>query len=221
MNTQTHMLMGAALFGRPMPRLAWAAVAGGIAPDVPMYLIVAGLRMVGYPMREIFERLYWENWWQIANAIGHSFVLWGGLVAVSLALLPRPWSDRFAAQSSSASGRHDPAPPAGRLTRSAPLLFAVSASALLHSAIDFLVHRDDAHMQFWPLTEWRFRSPLSYWDPAHGGTWFGLFEAALGILLIVVLFRRYRSRRLRALLALALVLYAAVPAYFIFGMAHH
>jgi len=221
MNTQTHMLMGAALFGRPMPKLAWAAVAGGVAPDVPMYLIVAGLRMTGYPMGEIFGRLYWEHWWQVANALGHSFLLWGGLVVLSLALLPRPWPDRFAISAAPASGRNDPAPPARRVTRFAPLLFAVSASALLHSAIDFLVHRDDAHMQFWPLTEWRFRSPLSYWDPAHGGDWFGLFEAALGILLIAVLFRRYRSRRVRAILALALALYAAVPAYFVFGMAHH
>jgi hypothetical protein len=101
------------------------------------------------------------------------------------------------------------------------LIFAFSASALLHSAIDFLVHRDDGHMQFWPLTDWRFQSPVSYWDPAHGGNWFGLFEAALGILLIVVLFRRYRSRRVRAMLAAALALYAAVPAYFVLGIAHH
>lgn len=220
MNTQTHMLMGAALFGRPMPRLAWAAVAGGVAPDVPMYAIVGGLRMVGYPMREIFDRLYWEHWWQVANAVGHSFLLWGGLVAVALALLPRPWSDRFA-PAAHAEGRSDPAPPAGRAERFAPLLFAVSASALLHSAIDFLVHRDDAHMQFWPLTEWRFRSPLSYWDPAHGGNWFGRFEAALGMSLIAVLFRRYRSRRVRVMLGLTLVLYAAVPAYFVLGIAHH
>lgn len=221
MNTQTHMLMGAALFGRPMPKLAWAAAVGGVAPDIPMYLIVAGLRMVGYPMREIFDRLYWSDWWQIANAIGHSFLLWGGLAAVSLVLLPRPWSDRFAARPEPTGGHDEPAPPTGRLERLAPQLLALSASALLHSAIDFLVHRDDGHMHFWPLTEWRFQSPVSYWDPAHGGNWFGLFEAAVGIVLIAVLFRRYRSRRLRALLALALVLYAAVPAYFVLGIAHH
>ena len=43
MNTQTHILMGALLFGRKMPRTAWAGAAGGIAPDVPMLAIVAVL----------------------------------------------------------------------------------------------------------------------------------------------------------------------------------
>jgi len=218
MNTQTHMLMGAALLGRPMPRFAWAAVVGGVAPDLPMYVIVASLRMVGYPMLEIFDRLYWSDWWQIANALGHSFLLWGGLVALSLAALPRPLAAFLSTGAAPAIAR-DEAPT--RLGRLSPLIFAFSASALLHSAIDFLVHRDDAHMQFWPLTDWRFRSPVSYWDPAHGGNWFGLFEAAVGILLIVVLFRRYRSRRVRATLVLALALYVAVPAFFILGIAHH
>ncbi len=221
MNSQTHMLMGAVLFGRPVPRLAWAAAAGGVAPDFPMYVIIAGLRMFGYPMREIFDRLYWSDWWQIANAFGHSFLLWGGLVAGSMAILSRHRSAHTSVAPTAPTGRVDEEAPAVRLKPLASLVLAVSASALLHSAIDFLVHRDDGHMHFWPLTEWRFQSPVSYWDPAHGGNWFGLFEAAVGIVLIVVLFRRYRSRRVRAMLGLALALYAAVPAYFVLGIAHH
>jgi hypothetical protein len=219
MNTQTHMLMGAVLFGRPLPRFAWAAVAGAIAPDVPMYVIVAGLRMAGYPMGEIFDRLYWAEWWQVANAIGHSLLLWGCLVAISLLLLPRRQTSRGSPRPATDPEAAAVAP--GLVRRVSPLVFAFSGSALLHAAIDFLVHRDDAHMQFWPLSEWRFRSPISYWDPAHGGHWFGLFEAALGTVLIVVLSRRHRSRAVRAVLALALLLYGAVPAYFVFGLAHH
>lgn len=221
MNSQTHMLMGAVLFGRPLPRLAWAAVAGGVAPDLPMYFIVASLRMAGYPMREIFDRLYWSEWWQVANGIGHSFLLWGGLVAVSLAALARRRAADVPAIDRPSAGPGAPRPAARRFGRLPDVVLAFSASALLHSAIDLLVHRDDAHMQFWPLTEWRFRSPLSYWDPAHGGTWFGLFEATVGILLVAILFRRHRSLPVRALLLLALALYVSVPAYFIFGMEHH
>ncbi|MEQ9571409.1 MAG: hypothetical protein RLN95_04890, partial [Nitratireductor sp.] len=97
--------------------------------------------------------------------------------------------------------------------------FAFSASALLHSLIDFLTHRADAHMHLWPLSDWRFRSPVSYWDPDYYGNWFGLFEAALGVALIVVLFRRYRALPLRAGLLVVLGLYVAVPAFFY--LTHH
>ena len=196
MNTQTHILMGALLFGRRMPRTTWAGAAGGIAPDVPMLAIVAVLRLSGYDFDDIFGRLYWENWWQIANAIGHSFLLWGGVFIGSAALIRR---------------QAEP----GNLPK---LAFAYSGSALIHSAIDFLCHREDAHMQFWPLTRWKFISPVSYWDPAYYGREFGLFEAALGIAMAAALFMTWRRRPVRAVLALAILLYAAVPAFFIFNL---
>lgn len=205
MNSQSHILMGALLFGRPAPRLAWVGAAGGLTPDLPMFIIVAGLRMTGYPVQEIFDRLYWEPWWQIANSIGHSFLLWGALTFGAFAVLSRRGSAGFPRAMS----------PTGGI---APLVLAFSGSALLHSLIDFLVHRDDAHMQFWPLSDWRFRSPVSYWDANHYGNWFGLFEALLGIGMAVLLFRRYRSLRLRVALVLAIALYAAVPVFFFF---HH
>jgi membrane-bound metal-dependent hydrolase YbcI (DUF457 family) len=197
MNTQTHILMGALLFGRKVPRTAWAGAAGGIAPDVPMLAIVAVLRLSGYSFGEIFGRLYWQNWWQIANAIGHNFLLWNAVFAVSL------W---LARKSASPTGSR------------ATLVSAFSGSALIHALIDFLCHREDAHMQFWPITRWKFVSPVSYWDPAFYGREFGLFEAILGIALAVALFRTWRRRQVRTALALTILLYAAVPAFFIFNL---
>ncbi|PSM18619.1 hypothetical protein C7T96_07560 [Nitratireductor sp. StC3] len=202
--------MGAAFFGRPLPRLAWAGAAGGILPDLPMYTIVAALGLLGYSVSDIFDRLYWEPWWQIANAIGHNFLLWGTLTIVAALAIAR--SRTGPPQASSPA-------PGSETAGVAALVFAFSASALLHSLIDFLTHRADAHMHFWPLSDWRFRSPVSYWDPDHYGNWFGLFEAALGIALILVLFRRYRALPLRAGLLVALGLYVAVPAFFFFT--HH
>ena len=206
MNSQTHVIMGAALFGKPMPKLAWAAAAGGIVPDAPMFAIIAVLRMSGYSLNQIFREIYWEHWWQIANGLGHSFWIWGGLAIISGLLAHRQRNP----------DRHD-VMLAGR-AGAAPLVFAFSASALLHSFIDFLCHRDDAHMHLWPFTEWRFRSPVSYWDSNHYGDWFGLFEALVGVVLVVVLFRRYTSWLLRAALLVALALYVAVPAFFIFNL---
>jgi len=89
-----------------------------------------------------------------------------------------------------------------------------AAAALLHLAFDLPFHRDDAHPHFWPFSDWRFRSPVSYWDPAHHGALVSLAEAALGLVLIVFLWRRFRSLPVRAALLLAFASYIAVPAYF-------
>ena len=209
MNTQTHLLMGAALFGRPLPRLAIAGALGGVIPDAPMIAIIGGLKMAGYGLEEIFGRLYWQHWWQVANAIGHNFLLWGApAICSGLALSANPLAT--SPESDKRPVRFD-----------AALVFAFSGSALLHSVIDFLCHRNDAHMHFWPLSQWRFRSPVSYWDPNHFGNWFGMFEAVTGLLLVALLFRRYRNFWLRAALALACILYLAVPAFFVMSMSGH
>jgi membrane-bound metal-dependent hydrolase YbcI (DUF457 family) len=198
MNTQSHILMGALLFGKPLPRLAIAGALGGLVPDVPMFAIVAGLRLGGHRFEDIFGQLYWERWWQVCNAISHSFLLWGALAAVSGFLI--------------FNKGHLRAPKAA-------LLFSFSGAALVHSCADFLVHREDAHMQFWPLSDWKFVSPVSYYDRAHYGGWFSLFEAALGIVMAALLFTRYRSILARCALALCMALYAAVPAFFIWNLA--
>lgn len=48
----------------------------------------------------------------------------------------------------------------------------MALSMLLHAAADFPLHHDDGHRHFWPL-EFRFESPVSYWDFDHFG-WFVL-----------------------------------------------
>jgi hypothetical protein len=200
MNTQSHVLMGALLFGRTVPKLAWAGAAGGVVPDLPMFAIVGFLRLTGHEFEEIFGKLYWEHWWQVANAIGHNFILWSVLCIFGATL----------AKSVEAATAERGA-----------LLFAFSGSALIHSAVDFLCHRNDSHMHFWPLSQWRFVSPVSYWDPAHFGTAFSLFEAMLGLVMAVLLFRTFRNKFVRAALLLAAGLYAAVPAFFVFNMTGH
>jgi len=57
-----------------------------------------------------------------------------------------------------------------------------SLAALLASAEDFLLHSDDAHAHFWPLTDYRFNSPVSYWDPEFHGA-----IASLGEIMVVLL----------------------------------
>ena len=101
-----------------------------------------------------------------------------------------------------------------------PVLVAFAASGLLHRACDSPVHATDAHRQFWPLTDWRFRSPVSYWDPAHYGDIVGPLEAALAIGLTVLMPIRYRSLPARAALVTVLLAYAGTLAYFARAFAH-
>lgn len=191
MNTQTHVLMGGVLFGGHDRRRIAVGMLGGLAPDIPQILIFASLRMLGVEDERIFRTLYFSDWWEIANAVGHSFLLWGGLLA--LALL----ADRRRASAGMSS------------------LSVFAAAGLTHCLVDFLVHREDAHMQFWPLSRWKFVSPVSYYDPAHYGLYFAWFEAALGLSMAVLLMLRVRN--LWACLGLATIAlpYAAVPAYFL------
>ena len=75
------------------------------------------------------------------------------------------------------------------------------ASMLLHIAFDLPLHHDDAHRHFYPLSDWRFESPLSYWDPRYHGRWFGLAEMAGVALGGVYLWRTRPTRTMRALVA--------------------
>lgn len=70
----------------------------------------------------------------------------------------------------------------------------LSWSMLIHLALDVLVHNDDAHAHFLPFTDWKYISPISYWDPEHYGDILSAFEAVLFIVLSVMLYRNLTSK---------------------------
>ena len=87
-----------------------------------------------------------------------------------------------------------------------PLLMALSAAALIHIGLDLPLHADDAHRHFWPISDWRFVSPISYWDPDHMGWLGGLIESLATLVAITVLWRRFPGKQWRiALFVLGLV----------------
>lgn len=95
-----------------------------------------------------------------------------------------------------------------------PLLVLFALSVLAHLALDFPFHAHDAHRHFWPFSNWRFHSPLSYWDHSHFGAYVGMAEVALALALIVILWHRFQALWVRLALGVALATYLAVPAYF-------
>jgi len=88
--------------------------------------------------------------------------------------------------------------------RSAAAL-AFAAAGLLHLGADFLLHNDDARAQFWPLTDWVFASPVSYWDSDHHAAVAAPVILVCVLAATVMLWRRHRDWRLRACVALACV----------------
>lgn len=181
MNTPSHMLIGAAVFGRPnAPAVMVAALAGGLAPDIPMVVMVLwSTRVLGLPEHAVFGKLYFSDTWQAVFAVDHGFFVWGAMMSLSV------WGGFV-------------------------LLRAFAGSGLLHAFADFLTHHDDARRQLWPITDWVFRSPVSYWDARYYGDVFAVFELALVVLLTTVLFWRQRSTWERALI-LAIAILVILP----------
>ena len=66
-----------------------------------------------------------------------------------------------------------------------------------HTLADFLTHGDDVRPLFWPITDWTWSSPISYYNSAyHGRAFFGEPRAHLpdhGALLVRRLRRRQRE----------------------------
>lgn len=71
---------------------------------------------------------------------------------------------------------------------------------MLHTLCDIPVHHDDGPLLFFPLNwDYRYMSPISYWDPARYGRPFVIFEHLLDLCLLIMLTWQFitwrRSRR--------------------------
>ena len=87
MQTQSHALIGAYFFGQRDAVLMTVASLAGMAPDVPMFVTVAMLRLQGHSARQIFGHDYFQPWWQHINGVSHSLILWP--IALLFALAAR------------------------------------------------------------------------------------------------------------------------------------
>lgn len=97
-----------------------------------------------------------------------------------------------------------------RRSQSAMVFFG---AVLLHIAGDLPLHREDAHAHFWPLTDWLFISPVSYWDPSHHGNVFLVFEAITVIACCLLLFRRFEQPKWRRLFVGVAAIYVLYGVY--------
>ncbi|MEO0768838.1 MAG: hypothetical protein AAFY72_05300, partial [Cyanobacteria bacterium J06649_4] len=91
------------------------------------------------------------------------------------------------------------------------LLFA---SIVLHCLQDLPLHADDGHRHFWPFSEFRFESPVSYWDPNYYGNIAAPIELVLMLIVSIYVFRRVRSRWTKGLVIASNALPPLVYVYF-------
>ena len=76
---------------------------------------------------------------------------------------------------------------AGWLVNS-PAMMLFFTSVLAHASCDFPLHAIDAHRHFFPLSEYRFISPLSYWDVRYHGKTVAQIEAFLVLVCSIYLY---------------------------------
>lgn len=92
-------------------------------------------------------------------------------------------------------------------------LTVMLTSMALHALADLALHHSDAHRHFFPLSNWRFHSPVSYWDPAHYGHYFLFVELLMAGVATVVLMRRHREPWARATVAVVALTFVGFIAY--------
>ena len=164
--------MGMAAFGRPgEARVTFAALLGALLPDLSLYLLVGWQLALVGTPAEVVFR---EMYYSTA---------WQAVFAVDNSI--PLWAVLLA------SG----------LAARRPWIVALAGAALLHLAFDLGLHADDGRRHFWPLTDWVFASPLSYWDRRHHGGVVGPVEAALTLVLAAWLWVRHRSAAARVAIA--------------------
>lgn len=188
MNTPAHLALS--LFVWRDQKYSWAIFAivlGALLPDLPMI----GFYLYQKLILSVPEKIIWEDLYFLPS--------WQLFFDVFNAI-PLWLIIAFTAY---------------RLKRR--FVFLVAASALLHLMLDLPLHHDDAHRHFLPFTQWRFLSPISYWNPKY----FGQYAMALELLMVLATsFFVFRRGSLRVSRYLALAILIGYSGFLIFAFTH-
>ncbi len=155
---------------------AWKVGLGGIMPDL-VYLAIFLPKLFTYKsFGEWMRDPLWDAAWNsLAAKSAHSFVIWG-LTFLLLWLLFRKQS----------LWEHT---------------FPVAIGWGLHVAADALTHVSDSYPIFYPLSAYRFPSPVSYWERAYYAREYFMISHSLmaGILLFWLVRRIVRLMQKRGM----------------------
>lgn len=139
MNTPSHAILNLSLLVHARPDAIAPVIGGAILPDVPMLVMYVWARKI---RRQSEHQVWSETYWHpFWQQVNHTFhsMPLAAIGATLCYLLD--W----------------------------PALALLFFSALLHCLGDFPLHNHDAHRHFLPFSNYRFISPISYWDPRYHG----------------------------------------------------
>ena len=178
MRSFSHILMTAGLAkNKKLAKANYIAfVAGSIIPDLPLIALSSSLFLQYSEQAKAHEIMHYnfENnplWISLHNT-PHSLVVLLPLLFIAW-LLKRYKASQW--------------------------LYWLALGAILHTVIDIFTHNSDGPKILFPLS-WtiRFYSPISYWDPAHFGRAFSIFEYLFDFSLLIYLLKDYFSKAFKA-----------------------
>jgi hypothetical protein len=151
-NTPSHAILNLFLLGRTsLPQGNLPIFIGAILPDIPIFVFYAWAKF----MAQLPEKQIWsESYYQ---------PFWQNIIATfhsfPLALIGWLIAYKFGWEK----------------------IQILCFSLVLHSCLDLPFHNDDAHRHFFPFSNYRFISPISYWDPKY----YGSIVSSVEILLVL------------------------------------
>ena len=189
MTTHAHAILNIALLSkRAKPHLHSYAFIGAVLPDLPIFIFFIIESLIRKTQqRELWDSVYFTESWQNFFDIFNSVPLILILLGIGYYLLNSEKVTVFA------------------------------WSLLIHCAFDFLTHHDDGHHHLYPLSDFVFESPISYWDDAHHANIFAPIERVVILAASIHLFPRLKTRLARWCLVIVNVLFiAAYLLFFVF-----
>lgn len=184
MNTPAHVIINLLVLGQQdTPRVLTPVVIGSLLPDAPMFVFY----FVEKVIKGTPEAVIWRE--EYYRDSWQDFIdVFNSLPLILLGLVGAIWLGH----------------------QMGTLLFS---SMLLHVLGDLPLHHHDAHRHFFPLSNWRFHSPVSYWDPNFHGSTVLILEILAVILSCIFLLQSYESVPGRVSVALVAFSYVSYSFY--------
>lgn len=164
MNTPSHAILNLFLLGKKsLPQANIPIFIGAILPDIPIFVLYGWAKLIA----RLPEKQIWtETYYQ---------PFWQNIVALfhSIPLAVIGWliAYKFGWEK----------------------MQILCLSLVLHSCLDLPVHNDDAHRHFFPFSNYRFISPISYWDTDRYGAIVSIIEILLVMLATFPVFNLVQS----------------------------
>jgi len=171
-NTPSHLIINVLVLEETSGNSSVSAIAlGAVLPDIPIWVF--------YVYARVFRRLSGESLWKHAYHDPRWHGFFDAAHSFPLILLGAGIAAAF----------------------DSSWWFWLFLSMGLHALCDLPLHHDDAHRHFFPLSNWRFASPVSYWDARYHGAIASRLEVFAVLMGCIILWQRQSSPVMHWLIA--------------------